>query len=1563
MALGHSHGDHSIDFIANKKQWHPNVLYKADIPGGSWYLEADGFTYSLVSLEDLDKAHKTEVKDPVNGYQKAKQMLIRCHALKVKFQNSSLQSFTSEGEKPYKVNYFLGNDPERWAPDAGAFEEVYYNDLYPGIDMRVYSSHASAKYDLIVSNGADYRNIQMNYSGAEKMRINNKGALVVPLSFTDFIESRPYAYQIVNGKEKEISCEYVLNEHTVSFRLGNYDKSLPLIIDPVVVASTYSGSTSTVYGHCASYDEQANVLTGGRSFGAGYPTTAGAFDLTFGGGVDIAITKLNPTGSARIYSTYIGGNLDEYVHSMHSLPNGDVLLYGSAQSTNYPVTAGCYDATHNGDFDIVVTRLSNTGTALIGSTYIGGSVSDGQNIIPYNYGDTFRGEIITDTTGEVYVASFTSSANFPVTAGSVDVTYNGGQDGVIFHLNPTLTTLTWSTFIGGSSDDAAFGLKLDKSNFGLYITGCTKSNNFPTLANALNPNFLGGGSDAFIMYLVASGNFVLGSSYLGTSAWDQSFFLDSDDANNVFVYGISEGNIPITPGCYGNAGGNQFMMKLPFALNSVILQTTFGSSSSSSFSPTAFLVDECKKIYMSGWGDVSGFPVTPNAVQSSNPGQCFYVIVLDQDAQSLAFATYFGAGGEHVDGGTSRFDKRGVIYQGVCVGNSNFPTIPGSVSPNKNPGAGWDIAVFKIDLQLIGVTAAGNVAPNDSGCVPFTVNFNNLSLSGNAMNYIWDFGDGSLADTNATPTHTYTTAGTYTVKLIAIDSLTCNIKDSVFMTVYVLPPPSDPFPQDTLLCPGNSMILDALNPGAVYSWNDASTLQTLNVSASGVYWVDIEKDGCEIRDSIQVNSLNSISLGNDITACDTAVIQLDAGVSGASYLWSTNETSQTINVTSSGIYYVDVSSSGCTLTDTIEVTLISFPAVNLGNDTTLCPGNTITLDGGNPGASYNWSTSQTSQQISVSSAGTFWLIASNGTCSSSDSIIIDYAIPLSSNNDTSLCTGQQLTLQATGSGTLLWNTGSTANSITVDTSGIFWVQSNDNGCTQTDSITVNFLALPVVSLGIDTTLCPGQDLLLSALNPGAYYNWSTGSTDSMITVSAVGMYYVTAFAGSCSASDTINISYDPELSLGSDEDLCDGETLTISAPIAGNSYLWSTGEISQDIDVTVSDQYIVTVTTNICVQTDTINVIFHALPVVDIGDDSTACEGTPITLDAGNAGMDFLWSDSTTTQTINPLISSTYIVTVTDVNGCTGTDDAIIIFLDNPDANLGADQVLCNGDVYTLNANNPGMDYLWSDGSTGPAVDVTADGTYILTVSNQFCIDTDTMTATFIAAPVFDLGADTLLCPGETLVLTVSDPGSTYLWNTGSTDSTLTVSQTGIYIITVDNGACSVSDSISVEIPVFNNIIAEESLCNGLMIQLNAPATGGTYLWSTGEVTPSIIVADSGLYWVDTDIGRCERRDTIHVTGTAGFSIVYMPNAFTPNEDGVNDMLTGQGLGLTDFSLQIYNRWGARIYASKEPGSGWDGNYEGEPAPAGVYVYHLKYITDCSKGKPIEKRGTVTVIR
>lgn len=905
----------SIHFEPNKGQWPSPVLFKTDIPSGHIFMERDALLFSFYSQEDLGQIHERshDSKNRREVYESGQQK-VRCYAYRLRFAGGTGNSpVEGTGLLESYSNYFLGNKPGNWAGNVSHYQQVKYQSVYPGIGLVLYGNEMNPEYDLVAEPGADVSRIAMQYEGTERMKIEN-GKLVLDLGFMQVSQTSPYAYQLIDGARKEVKCCFVLRGHTVTFEFPEgYDKQQQLIIDPVVVASTYSGSTFTTYGHSATFDDQGNIYSGGRCFGTGYPVSVGAYDLSFGGNVDMAISKYNPTGTSLIFATYVGGSSDEYAHSMF-VRNGELYIYGSASSPDYPTTAGAFDASFNGGaYDIVVTHLNNTGSALIGSTYVGGTNTDGNNAIYTHYGDPYRGEIIVDAAGNAMVASFTSSSDFPASAGAYDASFNGAQDGCVIKLTPNMSTLTWSTFLGGTGNDAAFGIRYNATG-DVFVCGATTSSDFPITVGTYQTSYQGGSLDGFVTCLNSTGTSLNASTFFGTADLDEAFFLDIDYDGDVYIYGEARGGAPVTAGTYSVAGSKMFVSKLNPALTNVLVSTVIGDGGSTTLAPSAFMVDVCKNIYLAGFGATSTFPVTSNAFYSSTSIGTCYLAALAPNATSLLFGTFYGA--NHVDGGTSRFDPSGIVYHAVCQGGTGFPTTPGAYNAGTSPPS-WDVCVFKIDFEQMGVQAQATPAPAASGCAPFTVNFNNGSTG---IDYIWDFGDGSPTDTSTAPSHTFLNTGTYNVMLIAIDSSSCNIADTAYVTITVLNQISAFLGNDTAFCPPGAMLLDAGVAGATYQWNTGATTQTINVTNPGNYWVTVSLgSNCTATDTIQVAQFTFNGLGPDLELCPGSSVMIAGATAGASYQWSTGATTSSIEVSQAGTYWVEMTWGNCSSSDTLVV--------------------------------------------------------------------------------------------------------------------------------------------------------------------------------------------------------------------------------------------------------------------------------------------------------------------------------------------------------------------------------------------------------------------------------------------------------------------------------------------------------------------------------------------------------------------------------------------------------------------------------------------------------------------
>ncbi len=821
LSATRSYGQSAGEFVENHGQWAGDFRYRAKVHRGTAvFLEENAFTYSMAKLGEAPHKHDRKPL-PEN---------VPAHAWKVQFLGAApAPELQPQEPQSHYYNYFLGADSSRWKTGIHPAAGVVYKNLYKNIDLQAGFEQEHFKYSFHLAAGADPSVIQLRYEGVDGLELNKKGALLVKTSLGAVTEQAPIAWQTTANGRKPLRCVYGVSGNRVRFDFPEgYDRNLPLVIDPTVVFATFSGATADSWGFTATYDDFGNFYAGGivnQEPGESYPTTTGAFQATYGGGstnagmsnlystypCDIAISKFNAAGNTLIYGTYLGGSNNEQPHSMVVDSAGNLFVAGRTYSSNYPTLAGSYDNSFNGVSDIVVTKFNPAGTALLGSTFIGGSGADGVNVqatppngtssLMYNYGDDARSEIIADKAGNVYVAANTQSTDFP-TVNATQNALSGVQDGVIFKFNSNLSGLLWSTYYGGSGMDAAYVLALDTAQQFLYVGGGTNSTDFPMPAGGYQSNYQGGRADGFVLRFRNSGSYpAVGGSFIGRNDYDQVFGLQTDYDNKVYLMGQTlGGTFPVTPGVYSNPGSNQFILQMDSLLQGNTVSTVIGNGPQTgpNISPVAFLVDTCGNIYLSGWGGslfgynpfaspMTNMPITPGAIQPTTDNQDFYFIVLSKNAGALLYGTYRGQAGvdEHVDGGTSRFDKNGVVYQAICAGcgRSSFPTTQGAYSTTNQSRRNCNLIALKIAFELGSVKAAANATPASSGCPPLDVAFVNNSINGAVFQ--WDFGDGSPIDTARNPRHIYTRPGTFRARLIAANLVACRERDTAYVTIRV----------------------------------------------------------------------------------------------------------------------------------------------------------------------------------------------------------------------------------------------------------------------------------------------------------------------------------------------------------------------------------------------------------------------------------------------------------------------------------------------------------------------------------------------------------------------------------------------------------------------------------------------------------------------------------------------------------------------------------------------------------------------------------------------------------
>ncbi len=1340
FATGHPHirseeGKQVVKFVENKQQWDSFVHFRADIPGGKVFFENDRVTYALLDLVDLHDryAHSPEGKEVPKE--------IRGHAFQVRFDGANPEPIITGGNKqPEYHNYFIGNDPAKWAGHVGVYGEIHYNDIYPGIELEFLGKEQSLKYNFHLRPMANPGQIKMVYEHLEDLKLEDNGNLIMVTSVGEIMEWAPYAYQVVNGQEVEIDCKFVKEGNTIRFDLGRYDHNLALVIDPSLIFASFTGSTSNNFGYTATYDNAGNVYGGGISFGFGYPLL-GPFQGTFGGGTsqpygagfDISISKFNATGNSLIYSTFLGGNGNEQPHSLITTPAGELIVYGRTYSSNYPLGTNPYQPFRGGGSDIILTKFDATGGSLIGSTYIGGTSNDGLNIwttyspnsLYMNYGDDARGEVMIDNAGNIYVASCTQSNNFP-TQNPIQNTSGGGiQDGVIFKMNPDLSNMIWGTYLGGSANDAAYSLKIDNQG-NTFVSGGTQSSDFPTVGNVINPSFLGG-IDGFITKIDAAGASITASTFMGTPQNDQCYFLEINLNQDIYVVGQSLGTYPVSPNVYSNPGSKQFIHKLNNDLSTSFYSTVFGSGSATiDISPTAFLVDRCGFIYVAGWGgsvnfsgSTFGLPVTSDAFQSSTDGSDIYLIVLTPDASALEYATFFGGSvsSEHVDGGTSRFNPELEVYHSVCAGcqgNSDFPATPGSWSTTNN-STGCNLGVFKFAFDAQDVFAS-YTATTLSSCSPFPVNFSNNSTGG--AFYIWDYGDGDRDTvlTNAGQNHTYTTPGTYDVVLIAVDSNSCNTSDTALSSVTVFARPIANVSNVDTICSGFVTQLSAQG-GQFYDWSPGDYLSDSTIASpfasppvSITYTVIVsDTNGCVDTASVDVNvTTYEAEAGPPVSFCEgSGGAQLIAGpVTGIPgpfwYQWWCDSTSTNCGLdsvfdddpialpTDTTTYYLQITDdNGClSKIDSTVVNVLPAPIADAGPDVAIC--------------------AQPAPGVVLS-----------GSFSNAPGPFDFYWTPSTGLNDS-----------------LLLNPYSRPDTTTIYT----LVGVSANGCSSSPT-TVNPLATiivtvnpePIADAGPDIDICYGDTARLQGIASGA------------------GPLY--------------------EFEWSPYRDLSDSS--------AANPYAFPS----------TTTEYILNVFSNGCPSVgDTITLTIHTIPTPDPGNTIELCLGETGQLDAfasgdSSASYTFQWSpflglNDPTLE--NPLVTpdtvTWYTVVATSSWGCASSPDSVLVnVLPTPIAEAGPNQQICSGDTLTLPGSyyytttgpvtDPSLIYFsWNPASTlsdstlnSPDAFPVQSTIYYLDVAYNNCRTTDSMIMVVIPPINPELVADTnVICSGDSIQLLAS---------------------------------------------------------------------------------------------------------------------------------------------------------------------------------------------------------------
>jgi hypothetical protein len=708
-----AYGRGPLAFEANRGQVDPQVDFLVRGAGYSLFLTPSEAVLALAGPAPRESA--TATTGPVSASRAARRGDRRSTVLRLKLVGANGRAHvTSSQDLPTKVNYLLGNDPARWRTDIPTHAKVTYEDVYPGVDLVYYGTQQQLEYDFIIHPGSSPTAIRLRFDGADRIEVDGHGELVVQTAGGEVRQHKPRIYQEVDGHRREIAGGYILHQPSqVAFEIGEYDARRPLVIDPTLAYSTYLRAVFGE-GHGIAVDAAGSAYVTGWTYPGDFPTTPGAFDTTANGDLDVFVTKFNANGSALLYSTYLGGSAEDFGWGIAVDAAGSAYVTGATQSADFPTTSGAFDTTLNGGYDVFVTKLNASGSAPLYSTYVGGS-----------RGDEGRG-IAVDAVGSAYVTGYTG-VDFPTTPGAFDTTANGDGEVFVTKLDANGSTLLYSTYLGGSSDELGYSIAVDTAG-NAYVTGLTASDDFATTPGAFDTTFHGGYWDGFVTKLNATGSAPLYSTYLGGSRNDGGGGIAVDATGSAYVTGATESaDFPTTSGAFDttlNGYWDGFVTKFNATGSAPLYSTYLGGSFQDSGDGIA--VDAAGNAYVTGSTGSADFPTTPGAFDTTlDGGYDVFVTKLNASGSAPLYSTYLG--GRNEDFGHSiAVDAAGSAYVTGSTSSADFPTTPGAFDTTFDFGG--DVFVTKIagaavePPATLTLTPAAATNPVDSQhCVTATV--------------------------------------------------------------------------------------------------------------------------------------------------------------------------------------------------------------------------------------------------------------------------------------------------------------------------------------------------------------------------------------------------------------------------------------------------------------------------------------------------------------------------------------------------------------------------------------------------------------------------------------------------------------------------------------------------------------------------------------------------------------------------------------------------------------------------------------------------------------------------
>lgn len=1485
----------TLEFIENKGQLftQEKILFYGQLSNMSVFFRKSGVSYVM---KEGDEDTLLENNNTTNKKNKTGAQLKKGHRIDLDFLNTSpALQIVSENPGNNYSNYFYPHCPEG-ITEVKSFGKISYRNIYPNIDIVFFGgSEKGMEYDIVVRPGGDPTNIKYLYKGANDLYIEDD-KLKIKTSIGELEESMPRIYQQINGTVNDVDAQYILNGTTVSLQLGSYNIKLPLIIDPWI---TYFGGNNMDAGTALAMDNNGELVYTGFTNSTVFPTSPGAYDITFGGGTanDIILVKFSPSGT-RVWATYYGGTGATYSEAGLGIAiesSNNILICGSTSAPNIPMPGT--NQTFGGSMDAFVARFSAAGNLMWG-TYLGGSAFDRAN------------DIGVDNAGNIFVTGETKSANFPVLSAVYSTLNNSSLYNDIFIIKYNSSgSIVWSTYYGGDNNDVGMALDIDNAN-NIIVAGYTNTTNttFPVL-NAQQPTHAGGVYDYFILKMNNAGT-PLWATYVGGISDDYSGIdVDTDSGNNIIITGSGGAGFPVTLGAFQqtNAGGTIGLDITISKFNSlgILLWSTFIGGTNDEYAASV-VVDAHDNIFICGGTYSPDFPVTACSNQTTYGGGLsdMYIAKFNSAGNLICSGFLSGPNMDMPLSSSHSIVTDGIRYiyvLGAETGNT-FPVTPGAYQINNNGMR--DIVLAQLCDITCGIynSVLDFTASKVSVCVGDTISFSVMHKICDTTNavFLWTFtGPTTFTSSAQNPSAVkFNTAGVYNVKLL-IKTLCEN--DSLTKTAYIT---VNAFPVmsvhgNTLICSGSNSVLTASGANT-YLWFPA----------------------------IGINSTTG------------AVVTANPSVN----------TTYTIIGTNAG---------GCSSTAYVSVSVSQPMTINTSSTNVLCFGQnsgtaSVVATGGIMPYTYSWSNGNTTSALSGVNAGSYTLTVSDAANCISSPVVIGIAEP--SPISYTLTTVDANCNQSNGSAilnvtgglspyTYSWSNGQSGNAATSLSASIYTVTVNDNnGCSSITQATIGNISGITANVIVNSNVscngfCDGVALALVTGGTAPYsYLWSNAQTNAQASALCAGVYSLT-ITDNTNCSDIISV--------------------TITEPFA----------------------------------------LAFASAITDASCYGIANGSATIALQGGTAPYNYLWSNGQTGQGATGLAAGNYSVAVTDGNGCSssfgitiGEPGALQISVNSVDARCGNNNghatATVTGGVFSYN-------YQWSTTpiQTTPHATGLAPGNYSLTVTDANGCSASVSTTVNGTPPsvVSFIQSDTAACGKICVDFTNTSPNTNSLtWNfgDGNVSSAQFVNhcytQPGNYAVTLmvtDNNGCTATitkNNLIHVYPVPAAAFSFSPLSPTVLTPVNFidQSVGAIkWQWNFGDENasfssnqnPVFSYTNSGCYPVELVIKNeygCIDSAEIEVCVKEEYSL-YVPNTFTPNGDGVNDLFfpKGAGINTSQFEMYIFDRWGNLIYKTTDINKGWDGRANGGMDIAQTDTYVWKIVERDIYNQPHSYTGHVNLIK